>query len=89
MSTKKIELDRIARRHVLPTLAELQKDDKNIKKILHITLKGDKIIAEVEVEAPKRKPNALKEVAKPKTTTKASTRSTTAKKKTSATKKAD
>ncbi len=67
MSTKKIELDRLSRNHALPSLKELQEQDKNIKKILHISLKGDKIIAEVEVAAPKRKPNALKEVAKPKT----------------------
>ena len=64
MTTKRIELDRVERKHRLPTLLEVQEIDKSVKKILLITLEGDKMLVDVEVEAKKtRAKPALKEIA--------------------------
>ena len=56
MATKKIELSKVERKYVMPSLEEVQKIDKSVKKILHIQAKGDMFIVEVEVaSAPKKK----------------------------------
>ena len=44
MATKKIELSKVERKYVMPSLEEVQKIDKSVKKILHIQAKGDMII---------------------------------------------
>tara|TARA_R100001079_G_C4426000_1_gene141930 strand:- start:116 stop:415 length:300 start_codon:yes stop_codon:yes gene_type:complete len=64
MATKQIVLDRIERKHLMPNLSEMQELDKSVKKILLITLKGDKMLVDVEVEEKKtRAKPALKEIA--------------------------
>lgn len=64
MATKQIELDSAERKYTFPTLEEIQKIDKNVKNILLVTLNGDKMLVDVEVEEKKtRAKPALKEIA--------------------------
>lgn len=65
MTTKIIKLNSAERKYRMPFLEEMQEIDKSVKKILLITLNGDTMSVEVEVEDKKVKPKAaLKQAVK-------------------------